>query len=573
VVNSTIRESPDKTQLLIHDSTLILIMGVLAACGLIYEYLLSHYAGRILGAIETAIYAMIGLMIVSMGLGSLAARIIKEPFTAFAWLEAIIAILGITCILIIASLVALTSLLPQVMMDTFQLPPDLLPGGGFFKALKKMAIASPYLFGFLLGFLIGMEIPLIARVREELHGIHLLHNIGTIYGADYIGAGIGAVVWVVIMLSMDITQAAVLTALANVMAGLLFLWRYWARIGYAGILLGLHAFILVLAFTVHRSGEEWAAGMTNLLYRDQVVFDQNTQYQHLTITQRVLSTDRDPVYGFFINGRLQFSSHDEHIYHSMLVYPAMLAAGKRENILIIGGGDGMAVRDVLRWQPLQVRVIDLDHQIVDFFTEKDGGNPPYFQRALWQLNERAFSDDRVKLQFGDAFVEIDRLLEKNDLYDVIIIDLPDPGHPDLNRLYSVNFYARLAHLLAGGGVMALQSTSPYHAKKAFLSIGLTVKEAGFRNVQQYRQNVPSFGEWGWTIATKVGRSPRQKISEINGLPIKDGWISKGLILAAFEFPVDFYDDLNSIEINYLGSNRMYNYHHQAWQQEQGVYQK
>ena len=573
MVNSAFRESPDRLQLLLHDGTLILIMGVLAACGLIYEYLLSHYAGRILGAVETAIYAMIGLMIVSMGLGSLAARIIKDPFTAFAWLEVVIAILGITCILIIAALVALTSLLPQVMVDTFLLPPDLLPGGGFFAALKKLAVASPYFFGFLLGFLIGMEIPLIARVREDLHGIHLLHNIGTIYGADYIGAGIGAVIWVAIMLSMDVTQAAVFTALANLLAGLLFLWRYWSRIDYAALLLGFHALILVLALAVHQSGDDWTASMSNLLYQDKVVFDQNTQYQHLTITQRILSGDMDPVYGFYINGRLQFSSHDEHIYHAMLVYPTMLIAEKREKILIIGGGDGLALRDVLKWQPLHVDVIDLDQQVIEFFSARDGANPPYYQRALWQLNERAFSDERVTVRFGDAFKEIDRLMEQGELFDVIIIDLPDPGHPDLNRLYSVNFYARLGHLLTGGGAMALQSTSPYHAKKAFLSIGLTVKEAGFANVQQYRQNVPSFGEWGWTISTKLGQSPRQRISAVTELPIRDGWISKGLMLAAFEFPISFFDGLGDIEINYLGTNTIYQYHQQAWQHEQGLYQQ
>lgn len=572
-MNSTVRQSPDKIQLLLHDTTLIVIMGVLAACGLIYEYLLSHYAGRVLGAVETAIYAMIGLMIVSMGLGSLAARMIKDPFTAFAWLEVVIAILGISCILIIASLVALTSLLPQVMVDTFLLPPDLLPGGGVFMALKRMAVASPYFFGFVLGFLIGMEIPLIARVREDLHGIHLTHNIGTIYGADYIGAGVGAAIWVLIMLSMDVTQAAVLTALANLLAGMLFLVRYWSRIGHAALLLGFHAIILLLALAVHRSGEDWVASMTNLIYLDQVVFDKNTQYQHLTITQRVLSGDIEPVYGFFINGRLQFSSHDEHIYHAMLVYPVMLIAEKREKILIIGGGDGLALRDVLKWQPRQVHLIDLDRQVIEFFSAKDGANPPYYQRALWQLNERAFADDRVTLQVGDAFVEVDRLLQQGELYDVIIIDLPDPGHPDLNRLYSVNFYARLSHLLTGGGAMALQSTSPYHAKKAFLSIGLTVKQAGFQNVQQYRQNVPSFGEWGWTIATKMGRTPRRRISDIKQLPIPDGWISKGLMLAAFEFPTGFYDDLDTIEVNYLGTNRIYQYHQQAWQQDQGIYQK
>ena len=111
-------------------------MGVLAACGLIYEYLLSHYASRILGAVESTIFTMIGLMIVSMGVGSFAARAFKEPFTAFAWLESLIALLGISCILLIAALVAFSALLPQVISETYNLPPDLMPRGGMLAVIS-----------------------------------------------------------------------------------------------------------------------------------------------------------------------------------------------------------------------------------------------------------------------------------------------------------------------------------------------------------------------------------------------------------------------------------------------------
>ena len=130
-------------KLLGHDVVLIGIMAILAACGLIYEYLLSHYAGRILGVVESTIYAMIGLMIVSMGVGSFAAKLLKDPFTSFAWLEALIALVGVTCILIIALAVSASAILPDVIAEVFNLPPDLVPSGGMLITLHNIAFFSP----------------------------------------------------------------------------------------------------------------------------------------------------------------------------------------------------------------------------------------------------------------------------------------------------------------------------------------------------------------------------------------------------------------------------------------------
>jgi spermidine synthase len=558
-----------RRELLLHDAFLICIMGVLAACGLIYEYLLSHYAGRVLGALESTIYTMIGLMIVSMGVGSFAARIFKEPFTAFAWLESLIALLGISCVLLIASLVAFTSILPRIIAETFDIPPDLFPRGGLLASLHRMAILSPYFFGIVIGLFIGMEIPLIARVREAVYGEHLEHNTGTIYGADYLGAGAGAAVWVGLMLSIDITRAAVFTAVANLLAGLFFLIRYWHRIEYRKVLFSMHGIILLLAITVYQFGETWSDELTDLLYRDEVVFSHTSRYQNMTVTRRFTSSEQEPLYGFFLNGRLQFSSNDESIYHAMLVYPAMLAAGTVSNVLIVGGGDGLALRDVLKFDPESVTLIDLDRELVDFFTAREERLPVYRQ-ALVELNEHAFSDERVEVIFGDAFIEVDRLLERNAFFDVILVDLPDPSHPDLDRLYSDHFYKRLNHLLASNGVMAVQSTSPYHAKKAFISIGKTLAISNFNHVQQYRQNIPSFGEWGWSIASKQVQSPRIVLQQ-QKVRVDHPWLTRDLIIAAFEFPRNFFADADNIEANKLGTNRIYRYHTEAWQKELGVY--
>ncbi len=552
----------------VHDVILIGIMAVLAACGLIYEYLLAHYAGRILGVVESTIYIMIGLMIVSMGLGSFAAKSLKDPFTSFAWLESVIALFGVTCILIIATAVSLSAILPQVIAETFNLPPDLMPKGGALATLHKVSFYTPYVFGTLMGFLIGMEIPLIARIRESVYGEHLEHNAGTIYGADYLGAGVGAAVWVLVMLSLDVTKAAVLTASANLLAGLLFLFRYRLRIKGVRSLLLMHGCVFFVAAIVYQFGNDWSTRMSNMLFQDEVVYTGSSHYQHFTITERHLSQRSKPVYGFYINGRLQFSSQDEHIYHAMLVYPGMLLAADPKSVLIIGGGDGLALRDVLGFEPDRVTLIDLDAELVQLFT--DSAEMPHYQQALVALNKGSFSDSRVEVINGDAFVEIDSLLQAGDLFDVIIVDLPDPSHPDLDRLYSDNFYTRLSKLLSFNGAMVVQSTSPYHAKDAFISIGKTIKTAGFTEVAQYRQNIPSFGEWGWTIATQQPIGIRQKITHLEK-PFKHQWLTQDLLIAAFEFPANFFKSKDKIEINRLGTHRVYRYHDQAWRKDLGIY--
>lgn len=119
--------------------------------------------------------------------------------------------------------------------------------------------------------------------------------------------------------------------------------------------------------------------------------------------------------------------------------------------------------------------------------------------------------------------------------------------------------------------MVVQSTSPYHAKNTFLSIGKTVKYAGFKNVEQYHQNVPSFGEWGWTIATKNGVSAKARLHRLDQLKVQDGWSTKGLLLAAFEFNRHFYDELDTIKINRINNQAAYQYHQADWEKQQGIF--
>ena len=557
----------------LNDVAIMAVTGVLAGCGLVYEYLLAHAAGRVLGAVEAVIFTMIGVMIVAMGVGAFLARTVREPFAGFAWLEATLAALGGISVLVLGGITALIVLLPQTLADTFGLPPDLVPRGGLVETLERVSRLAPYGLGAVLGVLVGMEIPLLARVRQEIHRRHLVHNTGTIYGADYIGAGVGAALWVGFMLAMEPARAAVLTAAANLVMGVVFLvlFRRWIR--RVWVLLALHGVVAATLLFVGVHATDWARAMEDLLYHDRVVFSTTTEHQRLTITERVIDPELAPVTSFFINGRLQFASNDEHVYHAMLTYPPLAASARSDSVLVIGGGDGLAVRDILRWNPSEVVVLDLDPGVVDLFSNPVVRDGRVINRTLLELNGFAFRDPRVRVRFGDAYLTVDELLARGRRFDVIVVDLPDPSHPDLNRVYTVRFYAKLRQLLAGDGAMAVQSTSPYHAREAFLSIGKTVAAAGFAAVEQYHQNVPSFGEWGFTIAVSRGRPASRRIAALKSLPVDDGWTTREVLRGAFAFAKGQFDGIEDIEVNRLGNAALYHYYQRNWEAEQGLFNK
>lgn len=562
--------SSTRRQLIQHDIVLIGSMLVLAACGLIYEYLLAHYAGRIIGAVETTIYAMIGIMIVSMGIGAFAAKWIKNPFEGMAWLELLIGFLGSVAVLIMASMMALSYTLPHWLSDMYGLHSSVYTQGGLVDSLKTTAHFTPFVIGFVLGFMIGMEIPLIARVREHIHQKHLENNTGTIYGADYIGAGIGAAIWVFVCLKLPIMTAAVATASANLIVGLIFLKYYQSEMKRKRLLWSSNLFMALVIVILGYSGSNWVEKMNYTLFEDTPVFTKVTPYQHITVTERIIGHGLPKVTSLYINGRLQFSSNDEHVYHSYLTYPAMLASAKHDDILVIGGGDGLAVRDILNWSPKSITLIDLDLDMVEIFQGISQDLPPELAQTLVSLNNNALNDKKVNIIFGDAFIEIGKLVSQKKSFDTIIVDLPDPSHPNLNKLYSDMFYSRLKDVLNGDGAIAVQSTSPYHAKKAFISVGKTLSSVGL-NTQQYHTNVSTFGDWGWSIATKYGRSAEERIQMAENLPVEDPLISKRSILASFVFMPNFYRGADQVNVNSIGTNTIYQYHQEAWSNLDGVF--
>ena len=553
----------------LHDAALLGAMGLVAACGLVYEYLMAHYAGRVLGAVEPTLYAMIGLMIVAMGLGAFAAKWIASIYRGFAWLELSIAVLGGTSVLLLSGAVALAYSLPEWLRSVYGLDASISLDGGLAAALVTASRFLPFVAGFGIGFLIGMEIPLIARVREHVHARHLQHNLGTIYGADYIGAGVGAAVWVLVCLQMPIVYAAVGAAAVNTLVGVGFLVLYRQPLRPARALWAGHGALAGLLVVLAVFGTEWMANLGDTLFKDRVVYRLQTPHQNIVVTKRHTTAGQPDVTSLYLNGALQFASNDERVYHAYLTTPAMLAANRRDNVLILGGGDGLALRDVLRWQPKAVTLIDIDPLLLRLFRGEDADAPEWLSRALTGLNENALADPRVSVIEGDAFVEVERLAATGVRFDAVIADLPDPHHPDLSRLYSDHFYARVRQLLAPDGAFATQSTSPFHAKAAFLSIGKTLALAGFQT-EQYRANVPSFGEWGWSIGTVAGAAPSARIAAAPNAP-PDGWLNSALLTAAFAFPAGYFDELTAIRANRLGSHAVYNYHQRAWRRNQGLF--
>jgi spermidine synthase len=264
--------------------------------------------------------------------------------------------------------------------------------------------------------------------------------------------------------------------------------------------------------------------LEDVLYDDPVIYARTTRYQRLVITRW-----RDDL-RLFIDGNIQFSSADEFRYHEALVHPALgLVPGGARSVLVLGGGDGLATREVLKHRSVRrVQVVDLDPEMTRLFSSA----PP-----LTRLNRGALKDPRVTVRNMDAqkFLERDR-----GRHDAIIIDLPDPNTPGLGKLYSRSFYRLAARHLTPTGVLVTQATSPFYATDAYWCIVNTLRAAtlsgaggGRLKVLPYRASVPSFGEWGFVLASHAPLSPERV-----RLEVETRYLTPALIPTLFTFPRD-----------------------------------
>ena len=275
----------------------------------------------------------------------------------------------------------------------------------------------------------------------------------------------------------------------------------------------------------------------NQLYADDVIFQRVTKYQRIVITRW-----KDDL-RLFLNTHLQFSSRDEYRYHEALVHPGLAALPWARRALVLGGGDGLAVRELLKYPNLEsVTLIDLDPEMTKLFTE----NP-----MLAPLNEGSFRNPRVHVINADAFPWLD---QNEGVWDFIVVDFPDPTSFSLGKLYTTAFYRLLKKHRSANGLIVVQSTSPMFSRQSYWCIVETLKQAGF-HTWPYHVYVPSFGEWGYTLAGEAWEPP-QRLPE--GL--------RFLTVAGVPEMFDFARDMQPVpaEVNRLNDQILVRYYEKEW---------
>lgn len=558
-----------KINLDLNDLKLAPMVMVIAGCGFIYQYMLAGYSTRFVGLLEVAIFTVMTIMVLGMGCGSFIAKYFKDKFFAFSILESVIGMFAFVMIFIASGAHAIANILPEIISDTFGYPLEVSMKFGWISTLQNILNKMSYFVAAILGILLGLEIPFLATIREELHkNKKLNNNIGVIYGIDYIGGAIGAFIWIYLLMGMGIQDSIKIVAFTNVIVGfmfILFFRKYIKRIKTALAFQIFTSFFIVMA-----AGQigNWQNTLQNSLYIDNLVYSENTEYQNFSVTQGYNRNTQEYRHSLFINGHTQFSDSDEGMYHSLLVYPALISSGLPDNVLIIGGGDGLAARDVLKTDVKKVTLLDLDPRLVEFFT-----SPIYDDKGVQindkfiELTEGSFSDERMELIFGDAYLNVKKLIADNRKYGTIIVDLPDPSHPNLNKLYTKEFYEMLNSLLENTGTIVIQSGAPYSGKDAFISIRNTLRASGFY-AEQYQHIIPSFGgQWGWTIGVKSLPTVKQRLSNIMEMPLDDEWLTHGKMLSTFEFGKNYYKNAKNIKVNTIDNNATYLYYNRAWESQ------
>jgi spermidine synthase len=218
------------------------------------------------------------------------------------------------------------------------------------------------------------------------------------------------------------------------------------------------------------------------LYADDVILARDTRYQRI-----VLTAWKDDL-RLFLNGHLQFSSRDEYRYHEALVHPGLASLPGARRVLVLGGGDGLAVREILRYPGVrEVVLVDLDPAMTGLFATHP---------RLTALNGGALTDPRVTVVNDDAFVWLGRT---RDTFDFVVVDFPDPSNYGVGKLYTTAFYRLLSRHVSRDGLLVVQSTSPLFARRSYWSIVATLREARLATYP-YHLYVPSFGEWGFVLA-------------------------------------------------------------------------
>ncbi|NUN60613.1 MAG: polyamine aminopropyltransferase [Burkholderiaceae bacterium] len=430
---------------------------VVAACGLLYELAAGALASYVLGDSVLQFSTIIGTYLFAMGVGSWLSRYFERQLPAhFLRIELLVALIG--------------GLLPATLFLANAYVP-----GAFRFLLYGMVLA--------VGTLVGLEIPLVMRILKR--NVALKDLVSQVLTFDYLGALAVSMAFPLLLVpQLGLIRTGLLFGLMNAAVALWAVWLFrWelrrlrAHVAACVMVLGLLLAALVGAEQITSFAED-------KFYQDRIVFTAASPYQRIVVTQGRAG------HRLYLNGNLQFAQQDEYRYHEALVHPAMAAHGAPRKVAVLGGGDGMAVREVLRYPSVEsVTLVELDPAMTQLFTD----NP-----TLARLNGGALRDPRVKVVNTDAF---GWLQEGQDTFDVIVVDFPDPTNFSIGKLYTNSFYALLDKRLAASGYAVVQTTSPLVARHSYWTVVQTIESVGLRTTP-YHAHVPSFGEWGFVIASR-----------------------------------------------------------------------
>ena len=488
---------------------LMLTTLLISGCSMVYELIISAVSSYLVGDSTLQYSVTIGLYMFALGIGSFLSKYIrKNLWGAFAKVEISIGVIGGTCSLML--------FLSNLFLESYVL------------VMYAEILA--------IGTLAGLEIPLLTRLIEEDRQ-ELRLTLSSIFSFDYIGGLIGSVAFPMLLLPhLGYFATCFLSGALNLTAAALIIFKYQKKLkfsyGYKTAVAFLLGGMLLGVFCSENIGQLIEGG----LYRDRVILSEQTAYQKIVVTKH-----KDDL-RLYIDGNVQFSTADEYRYHEALVHVPMSYAENRDSVLVLGGGDGMAARELLKYPETKITLVDLDPGM----TELCSTDP-----MITKVNGGSLTDERLTIINTDAYKYLEQSAES---FDVIIVDLPDPNNEALNKLYTNVFYRLCAAHLNEGGVINVQSTSPYYAKNAYWCVGKTMESEGL-SVKSYHLEVPAFGDWGFHMASV------SELQKKHPIPDDARYLSEDNFEAMFIFGKD--EKAENIEVNHLTKPVLIQYYNDA----------
>lgn len=492
---------------------LLISVFVVATCGLVYELIAGTLASYLLGDSVTQFSTIIGVYLFSMGIGSFFSKYFHRNLLAwFIQIEVLVGFVG-----------GISSALLFLLFEQVE----------SFRVLLYLLVS-------ITGTLVGLEIPLLMRILKDKYEFSDL--VSRVFTFDYIGALLASVIFPLVLVPhMGLIKTSFFFGMLNVVVALIVCIKFQKELVWAAYLKGTSIIVLILLLIGFVFSETIMSFSESLAYQDRIIYSTSSPYQRIVLTK-----SRNDI-RLFLNGNLQFSSADEYRYHEALVHPAMQALKQPRNVLVMGGGDGLAVREILKYPSVDsITLVDLDPEMTELFASNE---------LLTSLNERSLLSPKVKIVNTDAFRWMKE--DRDKKYDYIAIDFPDPSNYSIGKLYSTTFYKALYEAVAPGGIAVIQSTSPYVAPRSFWCIDNTLRSVGFSTVP-YHAFVPSFGDWGYVMAMKGDYNVPSKF--IAGLR----YINSETVSQMMHFPADM--SLRETEVNKLNNQVLVKYFEDEWSQ-------